>query len=89
VTVEQTFETIFEHYKGVLILRLLLRDHSSLNRVDEIIFKDKNILMKFHQDGTLFAYYSKDTNTVKIMRVNQENLNDFIKDIRQAEDDNN
>ena len=43
----ETFASQFADYKDGLILRLLLRDHSSLNKVDEIKFSDNELLMKF------------------------------------------
>jgi hypothetical protein len=56
-----SFADKFASFKNGLSLRLLLRDYSSLNKVAEINFPDRDMVMKFHHQGDMFGLFSKDT----------------------------
>ena len=56
-----SFASKFANFKVGLTLRLLLRDYSSLNKVAEINFPDREMVMKFAHKGEMFGLFSKDT----------------------------
>ena len=66
-TDESTFNEKFADFQTGLCLRLLLRDYSSLNKVAEINFKDRDMVMKFDRTGELFGLFSKDTQVIRIL----------------------
>ena len=61
ITEVSFFDTIFEQYKDKLVLRMLIRSHTSMKMVDEMKFDSQKALIEFHPDGDYFAIYLEET----------------------------
>jgi len=70
-----------------LVLRLLMRESSSMKKIDEICLHVKKAIIKFSYDGSLFAFYFKDQGIFKICRVDNIEIDSFITKIRTLEND--
>ena len=80
-----TFGKINAHLNDGLILRMLVREHSTLKQVDEVNLNLKKAIIDFNQDGTLFGFYYHETQTIKIFEI--ETITGFIQQIKDLESD--
>lgn len=83
------FDQIFDQYRNKLVLRMLIRSHTSMKQVDEMKFDSKKALMEFHPDGDQFAIYLEESQTIKICKVVKEEIKDFIGKLKALEDNTN
>lgn len=80
-----SFSDKFANFKDGLSLRLLLRDYSSLNKVAEVNFPDREMVMKFHHRGDMFGLFSKDTQAIRILNCVKKEFLGFIDTMKSAE----
>jgi hypothetical protein len=81
------FSQLFEGYHDGLVLRMLIRSHTSMKKVDEMQFKSSKALIKFHPDGDFFAIFLVETQTIKICKVMKTEIKDFLGKLKKLEND--
>lgn len=69
ITEVSYFDEIFDQYRNKLVLRMLIRSHTSMKQVDEMKFSTSKALIEFHPDGDFFAIYLHETQTIKVCSV--------------------
>lgn len=76
---KSTFAKLHEAYdsKG-LVLRLLVRIHTTLKFIDEKQFDEKDGFIELHKDGDLFAMYFGTEHKIKIISINEGEQASFI-----------
>lgn len=79
-----TFKELFDQYTRGLVLRLLKRDQSSLNKIGEIALNAQHALMEFHHDGEMFAFYFEEKQVLKITYIDE--IDSFIDMLKSLED---
>ena len=79
-----TFAELFSTYTRGLVLRLLKREQSSLNKIGEIALNAQEALMEFHHDGEMFAFFFKETQKLKVTYI--EDIDNFVDMLKTLED---
>ena len=72
---KSTFAKLHEAYdRRGLVLRLLVRVHTTLKFIDEKQFDETEGFMELNREGNLFAMYFGTENKIQILSINEGEL---------------
>ena len=80
---KSTFNDIYADKDQGLMLRLNLREHQSINMVDETAINSKEAIMSINKEGTMFAIFMTDSRQIKIVSIEQDRIHAFIHKIKR------
>ena len=80
--VSKTYEQMSKEDKSGVVLKLIIQENNSIRNVGQTMIEGcRDLLIKFSEDGLLFAYYNIEENQLKVYEID-DNIEGLIKKIQ-------